>query len=286
MLRTLTMNRNDEISIAWHEAAIRSRQGFSEPRVPVVSTPDLCHRCASINLPTILQQPVDNSKGHFVVTLESRDELRASPCSLCRLFGSVAPSGLKKPYTTPEHCQLRVFSAAEVQETDVGRSVYGISRLDVNLLGVLHAVDRNGGMSLLMEAGPQETGYLCPIQNDRSAPYFGVRILTDQVDVHFVKRCISHCRENHDRDEACNINKGRTRMSAEARDHMQQSTYESDPRDTSDSPFSSRFFRLIDCTKRAIVGAPAGSPYIALLMCGEVLRTSHPVSQTLCVNGH
>ena len=142
--------------------------------------------------------------------------------------------------------------------------LYGISRLDVDLLGVLHAVDRNGGMSFIMESGPEETGYLCPMQNDRLSPYFGVRILTDQIDVHFVKICISHCRGNHDQDEACNINKGRTRMSAEARHHIQQSTYESDPRDTSDSPFSSRFSRLIDCTKQAIVEAQADSPYIAL----------------------
>lgn len=229
-----------------------------------MSTSDLCARCASNNLLKILKQPVDNSEGHFVVTLEPRDELRASPCSLCRRFGSVAPSGLKESYEALKHCQLRVFSAAKVQETDGGRSVYGISRLDVDLLGVLHAVDRNGGMSFVMESGPEETGYLCPMQNDRLSPYFGVRILTDQIDVHFVKICISTCRGNHDQDEACNINKGRTRMSAEARHHIQQSTYESDPRDTSDSPFLSRFFRLIDCTKQAIVEAPAEGPYIAL----------------------
>ncbi|KAH7384945.1 hypothetical protein BKA64DRAFT_153842 [Cadophora sp. MPI-SDFR-AT-0126] len=201
------MNRNDQISMAWHAAALRAQQGVPDPVVPAVSRSDLCARCTSIDLLAVLHQHVTDDKGNFVIRLESRNELQASACSLCRLFGSVAPSDLPQPFRTPKKCHLRAFSATKVQRTDRGSSIHGIGRLDTTLLGVVHG-DGKVPFPNRTQRHLEESGYLCPLQNETLVPRFGVGILAEEIDEDFVKRCLSHCQDDHHLDKACIVNSG------------------------------------------------------------------------------
>ncbi|KAG4436784.1 hypothetical protein IFR05_007718 [Cadophora sp. M221] len=242
--------------------------------MPASSTSGLCPRCASIDLSTILQQYVEEEKGTFITSLESQDELRASACPLCRLFGTVTPSNFKGRRDVNLRCQLRAFSATKIQRADSGASLFGIGRLDVTVLGVLYEGDKPGSAPSGLDASLEETGVLCPIQNDRPAPYFGVRMLGEAIDVDFVKRCISHCQEHHSLDLACRVENGLVKRRSPIVNRLGKGLKQllsfslNDPKNdqsnNSRCNLPMRYFHLIDCTQRAVVQAPPGSPYIAL----------------------
>ncbi|KAL2061972.1 hypothetical protein VTL71DRAFT_7350 [Oculimacula yallundae] len=233
------MSRNDQISIDWHNATIKARTLNSETAVPACSILDLCDRCASLDLPKIFQKHIERQCGNFIIDLGHVDDLLASTCALCRLFGSVAPSDVAK-YGAQITYHLRAISARLLQKDHYEPYLEGMDLADTTLLAVFCGGREQGDMISSKDwFYLPERDFLCPVQIGREEPHFGVRVLTESFDVDFVKKCMSHCRRYHRSDAACNA--------------LYEPVY-----------ISMQHFWLIDCTKRIVVKAVPGSPYAAL----------------------
>jgi hypothetical protein len=203
----------------------------------------ICQRCMALNLHEIFAQPIKSDLGKYVANLgESIEELKTSDCALCQLFASVSPGDLD------EEGAARIKSY-HVRTFSENRAVVGLKpkkmleTSDTNLLGVVRIkfTDANTGASNAyskMRRSPEETGYLCFTPTSQSTPRFGVRQVSHKnIDIEFVKSCISYCRTNH--GEPC---------SPKHREIM-------------------KFFRVIDCQTRTVITAFTRLPIRGIIVC-------------------
>jgi hypothetical protein len=172
---------------------------------------------------------------------QTPEDLRASNCALCQLFGSVSPSDFdKKGSARTPFCHLRAFSAgrefAQLEQTEL-RNVRDRALLGVVRVGIGEASSGRGGAHMLKKRSLKETGYLCPLDTKRTQPLgaFGVHLIRpESFDVEFVRNCIAFCQEHHGRP--C----------------------------TSSHTEPIEFLRVIECHTRRIVTAPPDCQYVAL----------------------
>ena len=201
---------------------------------------ELCARCRVIDLQEIFQRKVQRDLGSFVMDLDSSvEELKASDCPLCQLFGSMSPSDVAKGgWKRTERCHLRVFSANRVFAGLRASNMRETS--DTTLLGVVRisASHANTGIEHAMHrlwSCLDETGCLHRVQEIQLQSILGVRLLpVESFNISFVSDCIAYCSANH--RKVCNA--------------------------TVASPTES--LRVIDCQTRTIVKAPSECQYIAV----------------------
>jgi hypothetical protein len=231
---------------AARDALVTSSSVLSKPQ-------KLCARCSRINFEKIFQRKVDSDSGSLVLDLKAYPEqLRASYCPLCQLFGSLSPSDSdEKGYDRTTLCYLRAFSANKAFARLTTSDLRGIG--DTTLLGVVRTrITRGNSTSISgLHNGLEETGYLCPLDTSRRSPHFGVRLICpESFDVEFSRHCIAYCQENHGLTcSPCHI-----------------------------EPIE--FFCVIDCRTRRIIRAPPNCQYVALSYVWGSEAPTHTVAET------
>jgi hypothetical protein len=222
------------------EQDLESSSQRSKPTIILPELDQLCTRCQSIDLLEIFQRKVKIDRGSFVKDLGSSvEELKASHCVLCQLFGSISPSDLDEDGSKrSETCHLRAFSANRVYAGLDTRKMFDIS--DTTLLGVVRtsiSEANSGRRNAYGRVGScmEEAGYLCSGQQNRLPSILSVRLIDpESLDIKFVSDCITYCIANH--RETCNA--------------------------AATSPTES--LQVIDCQTRTVVNTPLDCQYVAL----------------------
>lgn len=212
----------------------------SQSAVVLPESDKLCARCQAIELQEILQRKVKGDLGSFVMNLASSvEELKASDCVLCQLFGSMSPSDFDKGGSKrSEHCNLQVFSANRVFAGLDAHKM--LDTYDITLLGVVHVSisEANTGREdvyLRLKGCLKETGYLCSVQANKLQSIPSVRPLCpESFNINFVADCIAYFLANH-----CKVYSEAVASPPE-------------------------WLRVIDCQTRTIVKAPSKCQYVAL----------------------
>lgn len=199
------------------------------------SLTELCARCQDIDFAQIIRTKPYEYIGRCVMQLDaSFEQLIASRCPLCRLFGSMKPTDHPGESTDSYPCQLRAFSALGVV---IGQTVTQSSNNDDTV--ILGVVD-NVSLAPWPENGSHiwhcvhQAGFLCPLNTAMPEPMFTVRRMhRDQFNVGLANTWLSRCRLKHGAE--CLI---------------------------PDS--SARELRVIDCRSKRVVEAPPQCQYVAL----------------------
>lgn len=197
---------------------------------------DLCGRCAEIDFDKAFSMEVESYDGRAydgtayygraVLDLHmNADELRASSCPLCRLFGAVATGNRDpgNPDNNKGNCSLRAFSARQrLLGLKEDRLVSGDPiLLGVFVLGQPESVNTTGFLGQI----PSPAGHIRPRLVHRR-----------KFDAKFVQMCLNYCLINHQR-------------------YCQRNLFE---------PEIQTQFRVIDCKTRNVITAPLDCEYAAL----------------------
>lgn len=194
---------------------------------------DFCERCRSIDFESISKLRICHGLGVHVLDLEATyEELEASSCSLCRLFGAAGYSNLLTK------CQLRAFSA---KATLAGRNWGDLIPIqDSVLLGVEPLRIENHLVAesqyLIMLESLRKTGLIALNRTARSVPHTSFQyrpIAAHRFDAEWSKQYIEYCQQHH--PVGCAI-----------------------------EPAISLNLRVIDCKLRKVEMAHPGCKYVAL----------------------
>jgi hypothetical protein len=203
MEKSRAQNKKREYAQFLEEGSMPSNQSTKSPLV----SPELdrlCARCRAIDLKAIFQKEIKvDERGSFIMDLQaSIEELKASACDMCQLFGSVGPSDFNEDGSArTEQCHLRAFSANRVFAGLAATEMREIH--DTTLLGVVR-VDRSDARSgrksskRLIREGLKETGYLCSPQAKQGKSILKVRRLSLQsFDLNLITDCLAYCLASH-----------------------------------------------------------------------------------------
>jgi hypothetical protein len=218
----------------------------AQPPLVAPETDRLCARCRTIDVEAIFQMKIKMEGGSFIVDLgASVEELKASHCDMCQLFGSISPTDFSEDGSArSERCHLRAFSANRVfarlpvpEMRDIhDTTLLGIVRVPINVYNDAHS--RSYEFSLPLRSCLEETGYLCSTQANLRQSILEVRRLSLKAfDLKFATDCLAYCLENH--HVTCSV--------------IERSSTE-----------LMGLLHVIDCHTRTIIQAPAECQYVAL----------------------
>jgi hypothetical protein len=198
MEESRAQNKNREYAQFLKDGPLPSDRS-TEPPLVSPEADRLCPRCRAIDLEAIFQKEIRLERGSFITDLQaSVEELKASVCDMCQLFGSMSPSDFNENGSArSKRCHLRAFSGNRVFAGLTATEMPEIH--NTTLLGVVRVKisDTNSGKNFSYQRiieGLMETGYLCSPQANQGQPVLEVRRLSlKSFNLKFVADCLTYC---------------------------------------------------------------------------------------------